>query len=135
MANGIMELMLEINNRMMTAFYHVDTDSFDNLPVSKNELKNIDMNRKISDPDYNNFRFLSFEEINHKDIMSFYVREVVYDKEQRKALFNVLRRHNFVDAFVEKLKELGLYDDFEMVCGDIYVQIFQEWADENGLNF
>ena len=26
-------------------------------------------------------------------------------------------------------------NDFDEVCGDIYIQIFDEWAKENNLNF
>ena len=33
------------------------------------------------------------------------------------------------------LVEYGFYDRFEMVCGDIYEQLFFNWAKENGLNF
>lgn len=40
-----------------------------------------------------------------------------------------------MDAYLDKLHELNLYDDFVDACGDIYFQIFNEWADKNGLDF
>ena len=83
--------------------------------------------------DDNNFRFLTYDEINHKDIMRFYVRECVEDKLIRKQLFNILRRDNYVDAFIDELYKCELYVDFDMICGDIYIQIFQEWERNNGL--
>lgn len=85
--------------------------------------------------DENNFRFLTYDEIDHKDLMRFYVKECVDDKEIRKQLFDILRRSNYVDSFVEKLHRLNLYDLFEMICGGVYVQLFFEWADKNGLKF
>ena len=38
-----------------------------------------------------------------------------------------------MDAYLDKLHELDLYEDFVDVCGDIYLQIFDEWMKENGL--
>ena len=40
-----------------------------------------------------------------------------------------------MDAYLDKLHELNLYDDFIGACGDVYIQIFEEWADENALDF
>lgn len=131
----IMDLMLEIDRWDVTVFYHKDTNEFDLYPVSAIQLKTLDRNAKIPYKDENNFRFLTYDDIDHKDIMRFYVRECVYDKEMRKRLFNILRRDDYVHPFVEGLHELNLYDEFEMVCGDIYVQIFLEWAEKNGLEF
>ena len=67
--------------------------------------------------------------------MRFYVKECVEDKEDRKRLFNVLRRRDYVKPFVEALRDMGLYEDFDMVCGDVYRQMFEEWAERNGLDF
>lgn len=127
--------MLAINNRNVNFFYHKDTNTFDRLPVSAIELQNLDKNAKLPVKDENNFCFLKYDDINHKDIMSFYVKECVEDKETRKQLFNILRRKEYVDSFIEKLRELNLYEDFEMICGDIYEQLFLEWAEEKKLNF
>lgn len=131
----IIELMLSIKKRDTLLFYHKDTNVFDRYPLSEIQLKNIDPNAELSLKDYNNFRFLTYDEINHKDIMSFYVRECVEDKMIRKQLFSILRHHDFVDAFLDELRENNLYDDFEMICGDIYVQMFHEWTRKNELSF
>ena len=40
-----------------------------------------------------------------------------------------------MDMYLNKLHELNLYEDFVDACGDVYVQIFDEWAEENDLCF
>lgn len=132
---SIMELMLAIDNQFKHLWYHKDTNIFDGCPVSANELKNIDMNEKIPLKDENNFCLPTYKEIDHEEIMRFYVREFVEDKEIRKQLFYILRRHDYVRPFIEELRKLDLYDDFEMIGGDIYDQIFREWAEKNELSF
>lgn len=131
----ILELMLLIKKRDDLLFYHKDTNVFDRCPLSEIQLKNIDPDAKIPWKDDNNFRFLSYDEIDHKEIMSFFVRECVEDKEIRKQLFYILRRHDYVDSFVDGLRKYNLYEDFDMVCGDIYIQIFHEWKEKNELSF
>ena len=133
--NTIVELMLQIDNKNAVCFYHKDTNVFDGCPVSAIQLQHIDMNARLPLKDENNFRFLTYEEIDHEDIMRFYVKEYVDDKEMRKQLFIILRRIDFVKAFVEELHKLNLYDEFELLCGDIYVQMFCDWAEKNGLKF
>lgn len=130
----IIDLMLSIRERR-DIFYHKDTDQFDYLPISEIEMKTLSPDAKITDHDTNNFRLPSYEEVDHEGIMRLYVKECVEDKAVRKKLFDVLRRDEFVDAFVDKLHELDLYDDFRDSFGDIYYQIFDEWADRNGLDF
>jgi hypothetical protein len=132
--NKIIELMLAIRERR-TVFYHKDTKQFDYYPFSEFERRELDPDTLISINDVNNFRLPSYEEINHKEIMRFYVREYVEDKEIRKQLFDILKRNEYVDAYLDKLHELNLHDDFEDVCEDIYIQIFKEWADKNNLDF
>lgn len=131
----IIDLMLSIKRWNELIFYHKDTNVYDRYQISEIKFKNIDPNTEIPMKDYNNFRFLTYDEIDHKDIMSFYVRECVEDKVIRKQLFNILRRHDFVDAFLDELRKNNLYDDFDMICGDIYVQKFQEWTRKNELSF
>ena len=133
--NTIIELMLKTSNQNALCFYHKDTNTFDGWPVSAIQMQNLDPNERLPLKDENNFRFLTYDEINHKDIMGFFVKECVEDKEIRKRLFNILRKHNYVEPFIEGLRELNLYDEFEMACGDIYRQLFFEWAEKNELNF
>ncbi len=130
----IIDLMLLIRKRN-TLFYHKDTNVFDYSPISAIEFKTLDPNAKIPLVDLNNFQLPSYEEVDHEGIMRFYVKECVDDKAIRKQMFDILRRHDYMDAFLDKLRELDLYEDFIDVCGDIYVQIFNEWADKNGLEF
>lgn len=132
--NTIVDLMLSIRERTVI-FYHKDTNQFDYNPFSALEWENITAETRLPKKDTNNIRLPSYEEIDHKEIMSFYVREYVEYREYRKQLFGILRRKEYIDAYVEKLHELNLYDDFIDACGSIYVQIFEEWADKNGLDF
>lgn len=131
----IIELMLAVNSRDVLFFYHRDTNVFDRYPVSAIQFQHLDMNARLPLKDENNFRFLTYEEIDHKDIMRFYVKEYVDDKEIRKQLFNILRCTDFMDSFIAELHKQNLYDDFEIECQDIYEQMFMEWAEKKGLTF
>ena len=131
----IIDVMLSIKRERTILFYHKDTNQFDNYPISKTEMENLSDDALIPEYDYNNFRLLSYDEVGHKEIMRLYVKDSVEDKVMRTALFNILRRDDYVDAFLEKLQELALYDDFLTICGDIYNQIFEEWASKNDLHF
>lgn len=75
----------------------------------------------------------SYEEINHKDIMSFYVKEFVDDKEIRKTLFYILRNRDYYDKLIDKIKEYGLSEDYLLATNDIYNQIAREWLEENNI--
>ena len=130
----IIDLMLAIRERC-TIFYHKDTKQFDYFRFSELERRKANPDKLIPINDMNNFRLPSYEEIGHEDIMRFYVKENVEDKEIRKILFDILRRNEFMDAYLDKLRELNLYDDFIYACGAVYIQIFEEWADENALDF
>lgn len=132
--NTIIDLMLAIREQC-TIFYHKDTKQFDYFPFSEFERKEVVLDKLIPVNDTNNFRLPSYEEINHEEIMRFYVRECVEDKGIRKQLFDILRRNEYMDAYLDKLCELNLYDDFIDACGDVYIQIFKEWTDKNNLNF
>ena len=130
----IIELMLAIKERR-TVFYHKDTNQFDYYPISEFERRELNPDSRIPINDENNFRLPSYEEIDHEEIMRFYVREYVEDKESRKQLFDILKRNKYMEAYLDKLHELNLYDDFVDVCEDIYIQNFEEWADKNNLEF
>lgn len=138
----IVELMLSIRERR-TVYYHRDTNRFDFFPISELELERHQEDttgeryreRLRFDKDRNNICLPSYEEINHKELMRFFVRECVDDQEIRKQLFSILRRTEYIDAFIEKIKELNLYMSFVYAAGDVYVQIFEEWADKYGLDF
>ena len=131
---AIIDLMLAIRENS-AVFYHRDTNEFDGLPFSAIEMKTLDSNARLPMHDENNFRLPSYQDVNHEDIMRFYVRECVEDKAIRKKLFHTLQRKNYMEPFLTELRELNLYDDFIDICGDIYIQIFEEWAEKNRLNF
>lgn len=130
--NTIINLMLAVRERTII-FYHKDTKQFDYYPFSEIEREKMSLDALIPYNDLNNYSLPSFEEINHKEIMRFYVKECLEDKAIRTQLFDMLRRTEYMDVYLDKLRELNLYDDFIGVCGDLYVQIFEEWAYKNGL--
>lgn len=117
----IIELMLAITEGR-SIFYHKDENLFDDFPLSEAELKNLSPNRLIPlNGRENSIKLPSYEEINHNEIMRYYVREFVEEKEPRKKLFYILRRRDYMGAFIDALHELGLYEDFVDACGEVYV--------------
>ena len=130
-----LELMLHVDNRNAQLFYHKDTKTFDWRSLSPIQMQNLDFNALLPMIDENNIRFLTYEEIDHKELMSFFVHECVDDKEMRKKLFCTLRRHIYVGPYIAALKELELYDDFVLFSENVYNQMFHEWAEKNGLKF
>lgn len=132
--NTIIDLMLAVREQTCI-FYHKDTNQFDYYPFSKINIDKGLPHRLLPGNDLNTFKLPSYDEINHKEIMRFYVRECVEDKAIRALLFNSLKRNNYMTPYLDMLHELNLYDDFIDACGDIYIQIFQEWAYKNKLDF
>lgn len=59
-----------------------------------------------------------------------YFFDISMEKEQSK---DETMYHHGIDAYVEALRKLDLYDEFDMVCEEIYYQIFSEWKEKNGL--
>ena len=49
--------------------------------------------------DLNIYELPTYDEINHKEIMRFYVKELVYEKDIRKELFDILKRFDYMDMF------------------------------------
>ena len=95
------------------------------------ESSEINFNEKIGTDGFEKLiRLPSYEEINHKDIMTFYVKECVVEKKYRQKLFYILRNHDYMDRFIDAIKELNLYDEYKMVTDDLYNQIAEEWAEE-----
>ena len=133
---SIFDLMFAISEERIDLYYHRDTNVFDYRPLSLIEIKNIHtrMNEKltIGYKDPNNVRFLSFEEINHKEIMKDFIKSgIVYEKDIRKKLFDALRYSKFVTQFIDRLKEFDLYDDFLDYSNDYYKVLFEDWKIAN----
>lgn len=109
---SILDLMFEINRESSSIYYHRDTNIFDYRLLSSIELKNIhnrmheELTLDYKDP--NNIRFLTFDEIDHKEVMKDFIKfGGIYEKEIRKQLFNALRYHDYVNKFLAKLKKLN----------------------------
>ena len=132
----ILDLMFAINKEDVNLYYHRDTNSFDHCPLSPIEVKNIHtrMHEEITvgykDP--NNVRFLTFKQINHKELMRDFVKSgIVYDKDIKKKLFDSLRYHDYVEPFIARLKELDYYDDYIDFTICYYEGLFEDWQIEN----
>lgn len=133
-----MELLLLINSDDCRIYYDSIDSCFTNEFINQKKVEKILTYKKkediqISDPVYN-IQLPSFEEIDHEEIMRFFVRECIDDKEIRKTLFSILRRIDYVDPFIDKLNELGLYNYFNDCCGSVYSQILREWAEKHGID-
>lgn len=127
--------MLTITEKY-SLYYYKDTGVFDDFPISEIGRKNLSPDKLLPlGGDENNVKLPTYEEIDHKEIMSFYVKESIEDKELRKQLFYILRRSSYLSAFINKLQELELYEEFIAVCGDVYIRIFDVWAEANSLDF
>ena len=103
------------------------------LPIAlliEESLKLFALKKKRVETKYpkSNIMLPTFKEIDHKSIMSFYVKSCVIEGDIRKQLFYILIRYDYVVPFIDKLKELGLYEEFEDCCGSIYNQIIEEWS-------
>ena len=48
-------------------------------------------------------------------------------------MFYILRRDDFVNPFIEKLKELDLYEEFCDECGNLYDDILISWAEKHSI--
>lgn len=100
------------------------------INITEKELENLRI------PTLNELRLIelpSYYEIDHKSIMSFYVKECVYDKQIRKQLFNALRNHDYYDKFIGLLNKFGLYDEYLEVTDSFYHQMAYEWCLENNI--
>lgn len=133
----ITELFLYIHRGDVYLYYDVFDNCITNMSINKKERDRVvslaNKNIYVNDVK-DNIMLPTFSQINHKEIMRFFVRECVYEKEIRKVLFDILRRDEFVKLFVEKLKELDLYDLFDDCCGSIYYDILTEWADSHSID-
>lgn len=77
----------------------------------------------------------SYEFINHKEIMTWYVKEMIEDKEVRKELFSVLRNYNYMDKFYEVLNKYNLFDDYDQFSYDYYLSVYDQWCKKEDIKF
>lgn len=74
-----------------------------------------------------------YKELDHKGMMSYFVKEIVEDKSIRQELFYILRRHEYMDSFYEALKKHNLYQDYCDMSDDFFRQIINEWQEEHNI--
>ena len=56
-----------------------------------------------------------------------FVKEFVDEKDTRKCLFGILSRRDYIDDFIQALKDFDLYELFEDVYSEYYGNIFNDW--------
>ena len=128
-----MELFLLINHDRKYLYYDVYDLCFTDSDINRREFEKYLLSRKKGiEMKYpkSNIMLPTFKEIDHKSIMSFYVKSCVIEGDIRKQLFYILIRYDYVVPFIDKLKELGLYEEFEDCCGSIYNQIIEERSEK-----
>ncbi len=127
-----MELFLLINNSYVNIYYDVFEEDFTYNVYNEKHLKEMMEKYDENNSELNhlkiNIKLPTYEEIDHEGIMRFYVKKFVEEKDIRKTLFSILSRNDYVVPFIEKLKELDLYEDYYDACGEIYTQLLIDWS-------
>lgn len=131
---SVTALMMKIDNPWKHAWYYRLEHTLARAPGPWLPPEKVDVTAKLILNDPDNVKFLTYEEIDHEQLMRYYVRHFVYDKEQRKTLFDILRRHDYIHPFMEKLVEYDLEGDYEDFAVDIYDQIFDEWIEKHHID-
>lgn len=47
----------------------------------------------------------TYKDMNHKEIMRFYVKETVYEKDVRKKLFDILKNDDYMNKYIDNFIE------------------------------
>ena len=100
-------------------------------PLSDEEIKELNI------PDYkdlNIYMLPYYDDLNHKDIMTLYVKRNIYDKEIRQALFYALRNYGYMDKFYDNLRRYGLFKDYLEYSNYYYEQIIKDWKIKNNID-
>ena len=100
-------------------------------PLSDEEIKELNI------PDYkdlNIYMLPCYDDLNHKDIMTLYVKRNIYDKEIRQALFYALRNYDYMDKFYDNLRRYGLFKDYLEYSNYYYEQIIKDWKIKNNID-
>ena len=98
--------------------------------LSNEEIKELNI---PEDADLNIYMLPSYEEINHKEIMTLYVKRNIQEKEIRQALFYSLRNYDYMDKFYNVLREYGLFKDYLDYSNYYYKQIINNWEEKNNI--
>ena len=100
-------------------------------PLSDEEIKELNI------PDYkdlNIYMLPYYDDLNHKDIMTLYVKRNIYDKEIRQALFYALRNYDYMDKFYDNLRRYGLFKDYLEYSNYYYEQKIKDWKIKNSID-
>lgn len=100
-------------------------------PLSDEEIKELNI------PDYkdlNIYMLPYYDDLNHKDIMTLYVKRNIYDKEIRQALFYALRNYDYMDKFYDNLRRYGLFKDYLEYSNYYHEQKIKDWKIKNNID-
>lgn len=133
--------ILRIMPKRSSMYYKIDTAEIVNpfsyikkyLPKNYNKLTS-EKKRELNIPeceDLNIYRLPTYEEINHKKIMTSYVKTSITDKEIRQALFYSLRNHEYMDKFYNLLRKYELFKEYLYFSDEYYNEIINNWKKEN----
>lgn len=139
---NLIDIIRIIKDRM-NMYYKTDINSivkpFDYLkkyiPDNYDELSDEEA-RKLNIPDYENLNIYmlpAYNDLNHKDIMTLYVKKNINDKEIRKVLFYTLRNYDYMDKFYDNLRRYGLFKDYLEYSNYYYEQIIRDWKIKNNI--
>lgn len=133
--------ILRIIPERSVLYFKIDTGEIVNpfdyikkyLPKNYNTLTSKEK-EKLNIPkceDLNIYRLPTYEEINHKKIMTLYVKTSITDKEIRQALFYSLRNHEYMDKFYNLLRKYELFKEYLYFSDEYYNEIINNWKKEN----
>ena len=106
------------------------------IPDNYDELSDEEI-KELNIPDYkdlNIYMLPYYDDLNHKDIMTLYVKRNIYDKEIRQALFYALRNYDYMDKFYDNLRRYGLFKDYLEYSNYYYEQIIKDWKIKNNID-
>lgn len=136
---SITDILMKIHDRSIV-FFKADTMEIVSLKhyldkyVPKNPTEE-DLEKVPSLESLNIHALPNYDFLNHKYIMSEYVRTIYDNKETRKKLFYILRNHDYMDKFYDCLQKHDLYDDYRNYCYDYYIAAFEEWCIERNIKY
>lgn len=140
---NLIDIIRIIKDRMVI-YYKTDINSivkpFDYIkkyiPDNYDELSDEEI-KELNIPDYkdlNIYMLPYYDDLNHKDIMTLYVKRNIYDKEIRQALFYALRNYDYMDKFYDNLRRYGLFKDYLEYSNYYYEQIIKDWKIKNNID-
>lgn len=133
--------ILRITEDRRVFFYKSDINSVVNpmeyrkkyIPDNYNDLtsEEIEALKIPTYKDLNIYKLPEYHELNHKDIMTSYVKQNITNKEIRKSLFYTLRNNNYMYKFYDTLRKYRLFKEYLEFSNDYYMQIIKDWKIKN----